>query len=212
MRRAMTNQTTHLILARHAQTTANVEKWISGWRMDVELTHEGVNQAHELGRRLHSSFFSEDAEIDTARQPVAILSSDLTRAKQTTELANCALGLPVEFHHGLRERNYGDWTGRHYEDLGNDPAAWKLATDDPNRPLWRLEDWAPPNGETLVEFRGRAVAAIEHGIQLWGGQPFIVVAHRGTIRALLQHLMHVSYEDTPSPLNPPEFMEVEWSR
>jgi broad specificity phosphatase PhoE len=205
------SETTSLILTRHAQTQANVEKWISGWRNDVELTFEGVDQAHELGRRIKSQFFVNDAETaNRENAPVAILCSDLTRAKQTANYVNRALNLPVEFHHGLRERNYGQWTGRKYEELGNDPKDWQNAKDDPNRPLWRTEDWAPPGGETLAIFRERAVAAIEHGIQLWDGKKFIVVAHRGTIRALLQHQMGVNYEDTPSPPNPPEFLEIDW--
>ncbi len=202
---------TSILLARHAETTANAEKWISGWRNDVELTSEGVDQAYELGRQIKIKFFSDDAKaINNADKPIAILCSDLTRAKQTANYANQALNLPVEYHHGLRERNYGEWTGRMYAELGNDPNDWQNVKDDPNRPLWTYEDWAPPGGETLTVFRERAIAAIEHGIQLWDGKKFVVIAHRGTIRALLQRQMGVEYQETPSPPNPPEFLEIEW--
>jgi broad specificity phosphatase PhoE len=201
-----------IILARHAQTTANVELWISGWRNDVDLTHEGVDHAYEMGRRLKSKFFvDENPASESNSKPVAILCSDLTRAKHTAELVNHSLNLPVEYHAGLRERNYGEWTGRKYADLGNDPKDWQQAKHDPNQPLWHNEDWSPPGGETLATFRQRAVSAIEHGIQLWDGQKFIVIAHRGTIRALLQRHMSVEYQETPSPPNPPEFLEIEWS-
>lgn len=211
-------ETIPLLLARHAQTTANVGKWISGWRNDVDLTHEGVNQAHELGRRLKQRYF--DHEIDPTAEPgeeslirpVAIISSDLYRAHRTTKLLNKALNLPVETDPGLRERNYGEWTGRPYEDLGNDPAVWKDASaKDPNHKLWHYEEWAPPEGETLVEMRNRAVEAVNSALARWDNQPLLIVAHRGTIRALLQHLNGLTYPDTPSPPNPPEWMEIEWT-
>ena len=200
----------HILLVRHAQTAANVEKWISGWRNDVDLTHQGVDQAYELGRKLKQKFFPDTDQSDNPEPPVGILCSDLLRARRTATIVNTILNLPIEHHPGLRERNYGEWTGRQYQDLGRDPKDWENAIDDPNRPLWTDEEWAPPGGETLITFRERAIDAIRFGMQRWKGKKFLVIAHRGTIRALLQHHLGVAYHETPSPPNPPEFMEIEW--
>lgn len=194
-----------VLLARHAQTTANVERWISGWRTDVDLTTVGIERARELGRRL-----AHAVGTGAAVAPVAILTSDLTRASHTANLINEALALPVHEHPGLRERNYGEWTGRPYADLGNDPKAWQDIQGDPNRPLWTHEQWAPPGGESLIELRRRAVAALHDGIVRWDAHPFLVVCHRGTLRALLMHLHQLAYTDTPSPPDPPDWLAVEW--
>jgi|GEM_PF-2878039 len=49
---------TRLYFARHAQSQANVEQWISGWT-DVQLTDFGREQAKELGNKLCSVSFSK---------------------------------------------------------------------------------------------------------------------------------------------------------
>lgn len=181
-----------LYLARHGQSVANAERWISSWE-PIGLTEEGTRQARELGERL------KRAELPLA----GILASDLARAMQTAELVNRALALEIAADEGLRERHYGDWTGLGYEEiearLGDQWGAWR--NDD---------EAVAPGGESRRAHRERAAAAVRRGLERWGGDPFLVISHRGTMRVLVQHAQGGLYDDTPIPPNPPEFTRVAW--
>jgi broad specificity phosphatase PhoE len=183
---------TDIYLARHGQSVANAEGWISSWEA-VELTARGQQQARELGKRL----------ADEKQELAGILASDLLRAVQTAKLANEALGLEIVTDDGLRERHYGEWIGLDYatlqERLGDLYGAAR-GDDDP----------VAPGGESHRTHRTRAVAALQRAVRRWDGRPFLVVSHRGTMRVLLQRAMDTAYERTPVPPDPPETVRMRW--
>jgi broad specificity phosphatase PhoE len=87
-----------LIVWRHGETEWNASGRVQG-HADVRLTLLGRKQAREAAQRL--------AEL----RPVAIVSSDLSRAADTAgELASLA-GCEVRYDARLRERCYGPWQG-----------------------------------------------------------------------------------------------------
>jgi len=162
-----------LILIRHAETVANVEgRWV-GWG-DTGLTERGRAQVEATARRL----------AQEVQDGVAIYTSPLPRARKTAEGIGQALGLapiPVE---DLREINFGDLDGvtleemkTRYPDLY---ARWRDRADT---------EYTWPGGEKRAEFFHRVAAACDRILSRHDRGTVIVVAHGGTVRACLTHLM-----------------------
>jgi uncharacterized phosphatase len=86
---------THLVLVRHGQTDWNVERRIQG-SSDIPLNETGRRQARDAARLLAREHWD------------SIVSSPLSRARETAEILAAELGLgAVEVVDGLQERNYG---------------------------------------------------------------------------------------------------------
>jgi len=156
-----------LLIARHGETDDNAVPRFQGWR-DTPLNDTGRRQAFALGERL--------AERE---QPIASLwASDLSRARETAEIAGAALGLRPLLDWRLREGARGRWEGSLMEDVERaEPelyAAWMR--DDPT---FRF-----PGGETLREQQQRVLASL-HDIRAHGPLPALVVCHGGSIRVML---------------------------
>ncbi len=119
-----------LYLFRHTQTHDNKNRIFSG-RRDVELTQAGKEQAKKLAQKL------KDKQIDL------FLSPPLTRCQQTLDpLMKLKPQVPYEPQEGIKERDYGDLTGKN---------KMKLIKEKPKQfILWkRAWDYPPPNGESL---------------------------------------------------------------
>ncbi|WP_029145042.1 histidine phosphatase family protein [Microbacterium luticocti] len=169
---------TSLTLVRHGETDWNLVGRIQG-ATDIPLNDTGRRQAREaaadLGERLHG--------------PVAIVASDLSRARETAEIIAGELGLPVpRLYPGLRERGYGAAEGI----TGDEFAA-------------RFGPWATaqvPGAETADRLRRRAVAAVRrvaHDVRRAtapAAASVIVVSHGALIRELVRHVTH---GDLPEP-------------
>lgn len=95
---------TKLILARHGETVDNVNQMMQGQTQGM-LTSEGVRQAEMLRKRF------ADEHID------AFVSSDLKRSLDTCAIIARAHGKEVVQTPLLRERDWGDFTGRYIPDL-----------------------------------------------------------------------------------------------
>ena len=90
---------------RHGQTDWNKEGIIQGGRSDCPLNEEGVKQAKILAEKLKKFNITK------------IYSSDLLRAKQTTEEINKVLHVEVIYSSLLRETNYGEVEGKKSTDI-----------------------------------------------------------------------------------------------
>lgn len=95
---------TTLYLVRHGETKGNVAKIMQGQRQG-ELTPVGVRQIEELSNSLSGIHFD------------AIISSDLQRAYDSAQILGHCLHLSVYATSLLRERGWGDFTGRYIPDL-----------------------------------------------------------------------------------------------
>src|SRR5208282_1876632 len=92
-----------LVMLRHGQSEWNLKNLFTGWR-DVDLTHLGVEEAKEAGRRLKAHGITFDCAFTSA----------LIRAQHTLALTLAELGqagLPESRDQALNERNYGDLIG-----------------------------------------------------------------------------------------------------
>jgi broad specificity phosphatase PhoE len=161
-----------LLLIRHGETEWNATLRYQG--PDVPLNERGRLQARLLGERLR------------AQGVKALYASDLIRAWETAELVGEVLGLRPEPMPDLREIDVGQWEGLTPEELYRRfPEHMREYDRDPARTV-RL------GGESYAQLQERALRAL-HALEqrhaVAGDAVVAAVAHGGTIRALLCHVI-----------------------
>lgn len=145
--------------------------------VDVPLSEAGVKQAVLVGKRLAG--YSLDR----------IYASDLIRARQTAELIreqslNAGRELPaVEVRPGLKEIDFGDWTGRSDAEIEEKYPDFKKERDR----LIGNRDLGFPNGEDGEMVWERVKPVLKEMIAS-GEKNLAVVSHGGTIRVILAAL------------------------
>lgn len=136
---------TKLYLVRHGETKDNVAKIIQGQRPG-ELTPTGIKQIEELAVSLAGIHFD------------AIISSDLRRAYDSALILGSRLNLPVQTTIMLRERDWGDFTGRYILDLKGLPLPDNV--EDMDSLLNRAKSFLK---WTKVTFPEKTIIAVGHG-------------------------------------------------
>ena len=171
-----------LVLVRHGESEWNRLNMFTGWQ-DVDLTEEGVAEAHRAGAMLKA----EGAHIDLA------FTSLLKRAQNTLKIILSELDqnkLPIVFDAALNERHYGDLVG-----LNKDEARQRWGEEQVH--LWqRSYDIAPPGGESLKDTAARVLPFYTKRIvpELQAGKNVLLVAHGNSLRSLVMHLDRLSPE------------------
>ncbi len=137
---------TTIYLIRHGETFDNVAQILQG-QQQGELTPTGIAQIEELAVSLSDIHFD------------AIVSSDLKRAFDSSKILASHFQLPIETTTLLRERDWGDFTGRHIPDLHGLPMPDNAETmyDLLHRAETFL-DW------TSTHFTDKTILAVGHGI------------------------------------------------
>jgi 2,3-bisphosphoglycerate-dependent phosphoglycerate mutase len=171
-----------LVLVRHGESEWNRLNMFTGWQ-DVDLTEEGVAEAHRAGAMLKA----EGAHVDLA------FTSLLKRAQNTLKIILSELDqdkLPIVFDAALNERHYGDLVG-----LNKDEARQRWGEEQVH--LWqRSYDIAPPGGESLKDTAARVLPFYTKRIvpELQAGKNVILVAHGNSLRSLVMQLDRLSPE------------------
>ena len=171
-----------LVLVRHGESEWNRLNMFTGWQ-DVDLTEEGVAEAHRAGAILKA----EGAHVDLA------FTSLLKRAQNTLKIILSELDqdkLPIVFDAALNERHYGDLVG-----LNKDEARERWGEEQVH--LWqRSYDIAPPGGESLKDTAARVLPFYTKRIvpELQAGKNVILVAHGNSLRSLVMQLDRLSPE------------------
>lgn len=161
-----------ILLLRHGETLWNIEGRIQG-HGDSPLSAEGLAQAQALARRL------------AGERPDRLYSSDLGRARQTMEPIARATGLAPRIDPALRERCYGVFEGKTWPEIErNFPQEYAahLAGDPGVKPV---------GGESMLEFRDRAVSALKRIAESLRGDKVVIVAHGGVLGMLYRHIMGI---------------------
>lgn len=114
---------TTLYLVRHGETVDNAAQILQGQRQG-ELNEKGIKQAKEVCEKM------KDSDID------AFISSDLKRSYDTCKIIAAPHHKEVESTSLIRERDWGDFTGKFIPDMKD--AEW------------------PENVETLEKMKSRA--------------------------------------------------------
>ena len=139
---------------RHGETDWNAQGLSQG-HTDIPLNAVGLAQAERAARTLGGCGIA------------TVVSSPLSRARVTAEIAAEALGLPVLFDDDLREVNFGEQEGQPMGDWYDD---------------WIAGAYTPEGGETFPALLERAVAAVNRATAR--PAPVLVVAHGALFRAL----------------------------
>jgi probable phosphoglycerate mutase len=157
---------TRIIAIRHGETSWNADARIQGQR-DVDLNDTGRWQAGRVVEAL-------------AEEPIsAIYSSDLSRAQSTAQPIAQVKGIPVIKHQGLRERSFGMFEGKTFDEIHEE---WPEHAHNWRK---RIPEWQPPEGgESLLELRERVTRTMEELARKHPGEQIVVVAHGGVLDAL----------------------------
>ncbi|MEU4249247.1 bifunctional RNase H/acid phosphatase [Amycolatopsis sp. NPDC026612] len=164
---------TRLLLLRHGQTEMSALRRYSG-RGDVPLTELGRTQAAAAAKRLAAT---DGLVVDG--EAVPIISSPLTRTKQTAQAVADALGGRVETHPGLIETDFGEWEGLTFAEAAErDPELHRSWLGDSSVP--------PPGGESFDVVHRRVRKARDELIAEHGGRTLVLVSHVTPIKTLLR--------------------------
>ena len=156
-------------LIRHAETVWNREKKIQG-QTDSPLTRLGMSQAEKWGRMLN--------DISWDR----IMTSDIGRAVETAGRVNQKLGVAIYSDPGLREQDWGQWTGKTLIEIEKEDPQFFAAQI---RAGWMF---CPPQGETRLNIWERSHHALVNMAARWPGETILVVTHEGVIKSLIYRL------------------------
>ncbi|MFC7729269.1 bifunctional RNase H/acid phosphatase [Actinomadura keratinilytica] len=161
---AATTPTVTLLL-RHGETALSVEKRFAGTG-DFPLTGNGAAQAEAAARALRGQ------GID------AIVTSPLSRCRDTAAAVAAATGAPVRVEEGLRETDFGDWEGLTFAEVGERwPGELKAWLADPSA--------APPNGESFTATARRVRTALDKIKVRHRHRKVLVVTHVTPIKLLV---------------------------
>ena len=149
---------------RHGESEANAARRFAG-RTDSPLTERGREQAEAVARSL--------AKVQFAR----IVSSPLSRCRDTALAIARRQELPVDLEPDLMEIDVGDRTGTPFDEARG-------------LPEWRDDGFvAWPHGETLDQVLSRAHRVITRIASENAGQRVLVVGHGGVTRILMSHFL-----------------------
>lgn len=155
---------TGVYLARHGQTAYNREGRFQG-QQEVPLDDTGRAQALELAERAEGYDF------------IALWTSPLLRARETTESVAERLGLAPREDARLMETDAGDWTDLSFAEVSaRAPELFAAFIDADPR-------FAFPGGESFAQQEQRVAAALED-VEA-GPLPALVICHGMVIRAAL---------------------------
>ncbi|MGE6627574.1 histidine phosphatase family protein [Bacillus pumilus] len=176
---------TTICLVRHGETDWNAAKRIQG-RTDIPLNDTGKWQAEQTGLYLKGAHWD------------VVISSPLTRAKETAHLILKHIDAPLVIMDDFIERDYGDAEGMSFEERQ------KL-----------FPDKQYPNMEPLETIQERMVEGIEKVRAAYPNQQVLIVAHGAAIHALLTTIAdeHLGLENTRlvnACLNYVEWKDGKW--
>ena len=163
---------TKLYLVRHGETKWNKVSKIQG-RTDIELSAEGIKQAHLLAKRL------ADEDINF------VYSSSLKRALITAEIATGHRRCGIIKSEKYGEIGLGPWEGmtineiqekysEHFRVYREDPANFKL-----------------PGAETFMDLTERTYNAIMEIVSKHNGRNILVVSHGTAIKAAIIKILGI---------------------
>jgi 2,3-bisphosphoglycerate-dependent phosphoglycerate mutase len=81
----------------------------------------------------------------------------------------------LRWHHGLREREFGDFQGKTFAEIEAQQPEQAL--------LWRkrVPDFSPHGGESLLVFRERVVQCLRRIVAQFPSQHVVIVSHGGVM-------------------------------
>ena len=177
---------TTLLLLRHAEVEARYQR-VFGGHIDMDLSPRGQEQAAALAKYLRPLKFD------------AVYASPMKRVQQTLipflRAEERQADSPPEFPKpsvlpGLREVNFGDWTGLGWEEVR------RRFSVSPFQWLNLLEKDEIANSESGKVFRARVEPCVQAILRDHPAQSVAVACHGGTIRMILSILLGIPFAQT----------------
>lgn len=162
-----------LILIRHGETDKNLSKSLHATN-DLEALN--VNGREQMERT-----------IDRLKElsPSKIYSSTEKRAVESARILSRALNIPMEEIEGIRERNFGIYIGKSWEEVKKilEPMT-----------LEERYEYTPEEGESWRVFEERLIDSIKKIAEENKDKTVAVVTHGGAIKALMPFLLKAPKE------------------
>ena len=155
---------TRILLVRHGNTDA-LGKHLSGRMPGVHLNEAGRQQADNLVKRLL------EAEIS------CIYSSPLERAVETATPLAIAKNVQVITIQNFIELDFGEWTGRSFNDLDKNILFQRFNTLRSNTII--------PGGESMHEAQARMISGIQKLCKLHPNETIVIISHSDMIKATI---------------------------
>lgn len=164
-----------LIIIRHGESESNVKGKVEG-RTQGRLSERGREQVRRLAQRL------------AAERIEFILSSDLRRARETTEeIAKYHQEVKIIYSAELQERNFGELEGRTLEECF---VVQKKSGDS-------LVNFTPRGGEGFGDVERRVRNFLEEQWRFLSAETVLISGHASINRMLLKTLLDFPMEQVP---------------
>jgi probable phosphoglycerate mutase len=159
-----------IVLIRHAESTANRDRVLTG-RVDPELTQRGRRQARRAARYIGKKV----GDVDL------IFSSPLQRSLTTARVIAGRLHLTVAQDDLLLETNFGSWEGLNRDELAS-AAQWERYTQDPFH-------FTFPGGESPQEVKVRVQLFLHRLLGRDDWATAVVVTHYTPLAFFVLHVL-----------------------
>jgi broad specificity phosphatase PhoE len=116
----------------------------------------------------------------------AVFSSPLERARETAAAFAPCIDGDVEYADELLEVDFGEWTGKTFEALSEDP---RWAAFNTHRSITRI-----PGGELMLETQARVVAFLQRVAERWPSGHIAIVSHGDVLRAAIAYYLGLSLD------------------
>lgn len=165
---------TTFLLVRHA-----AHDWLgrgfAGRMPGVGLNDTGRKQAHALVDRLQGQALD------------AIYCSPQQRTQETVRALAAKRGLPVGVEPAFDEIDFGDWTGRTFDEVRLQPAPWRHWVE-------RRATAQPPGGERFADVPTRAMAGLRELMDRHPDQQVLVASHGDVLKAVVASVLGLSLD------------------
>jgi broad specificity phosphatase PhoE len=166
---------TTLILVRHGETKKNKAGELHGAFDSELLTAKGRRQLIKTSEALKNMNIS------------LVYTSEENRAQESAKIVSENLGVPLKKIAGLQERNWGDFSGKSWDEVKEvlDPMT-----------LQERFTYKPPEGESWKEAEERLINVVKKVLRMNEGKTVAIITHGGAIRILMPYLLGAPIEET----------------
>lgn len=170
---------TRLVLVRHGESQAQVDRIVGGATGCKGLSDTGAAQVERLRRRWERIGFRADA----------LYASTLPRAVETADILAAALDLAPKLDDDLCEWRPGECDG----------ISWDEYVETYNVDV-RAHPYTPlsPGGESLAEFLLRAGACLQRLARRHAGETVVLACHGGIVEASMRVFMALPTQSSRS--------------
>lgn len=156
-----------IYIVRHGLVPSNQQKVINGQSRDEVLVPEGIEDIKQALQNIPSTVSR-------------IYASNMLRTKQTADILNETLQLPITYHPELREVHFGDLNGKSWKDheVTYGPELQESYIN-------QTYDFNPYNGESVIDVENRVMSILnEIKSNHAPDEEVLIVAHGGIVRLL----------------------------